>query len=338
MMIRGRKKWLVCLALLLALPLTACGDGQAAQGSHGPAGQPQSIKDLPVLDKNGKLELRAWQTDEEEFIYYYGDGVFKAEAPLDRKSVERACSKFNALCQRLAADSAGIYCAIVPDKNYFLTEMELYPTMNYDTLYSIVETQFSAAQHIDLRPCLTLDDYYRTDPHWRQEKLMPVATVLGEAMGVTLGGQTERSAVSTEYCGVYGAASPFPVAAETMYVLSNDQIANYRVYNGETGEKIPLYDTQKLADRDPYEMFVGGPLSLVTIENPNAENDRHLVVFRDSFASALLPLLSEGYARVTAVDTRYISPVVVEGLIDCTDADVLFLFSTIVLNNAITLK
>ena len=74
------------------------------------------------------------------------------------------------------------------------------------------------------------------------------------------------------------------------------------------------------------------------IENPNAGNDRHLVVVRDSFGSALLPLLAQSYAKVTAVDIRYMMPNLVGNFVDFTDADVLFLYSSTVLNNSITLK
>ena len=128
------------------------------------------------------------------------------------------------------------------------------------------------------------------------------------------------------------------VPAEELTVLRHPAMDGYTVRNGETGEEMPLYDTAKLTARDPYELFAGGPLSLVTIENPAAENERHLVVVRDSFASAALPLLAQSYAKVTAVDIRYMMPAMVGQFVDFTGADVLFLYSSTVINNSITLK
>ena len=61
-------------------------------------------------------------------------------------------------------------------------------------------------------------------------------------------------------------------------------------------------------------------------------------MFRDSFGSSLAPLLLEGYARVTLVDIRYISPALLDRFISFADQDVLFLYSTSVLNSSETIK
>ena len=79
-------------------------------------------------------------------------------------------------------------------------------------------------------------------------------------------------------------------------------------------------------------------MSLLTVESPNARTDRELVVFRDSFASSLAPLLLEGYSRVTLVDIRYLSPTQLGRYLTFTDQDVLFLYSVNVLNNSETIK
>jgi hypothetical protein len=95
---------------------------------------------------------------------------------------------------------------------------------------------------------------------------------------------------------------------------------------------------QKAYGKDPYEMFLSGPLSLVTIENDNAENNKELVIFRDSYGSALAPLMAEGYSKITLVDIRYIHPDMVGKYVDFKNADVLFIYSTSVLNNSETIK
>ena len=93
------------------------------------------------------------------------------------------------------------------------------------------------------------------------------------------------------------------------------------------------------AGRDGYEMFLGGTKALLTIENPAAATDRELVLFRDSFGSSIAPLLAQGYARVTVVDIRYMTSAAAARLVDLTAADdVLFLYSTLILNNSATLK
>ena len=72
--------------------------------------------------------------------------------------------------------------------------------------------------------------------------------------------------------------------------------------------------------------------------SPNAATDKELIVFRDSYGSSLSPLLAEGYAKVTLVDIRYLPAARLGDFVDFHGQDVLFLYSTAVLNNSDTLK
>jgi len=63
-----------------------------------------------------------------------------------------------------------------------------------------------------------------------------------------------------------------------------------------------------------------------------------LVIFRDSFGSSIAPLFAQGYKKITLVDIRYMHPDMLEHYVEFENQDVLFLYSTLVLNNAETLK
>ena len=121
-------------------------------------------------------------------------------------------------------------------------------------------------------------------------------------------------------------------------MLENALINGCSVYNHETGKYTPVYDPGKLNAKDPYDVFLSGSRSLLTVENPAAETDRELIVFRDSFGSAMVPLLVQGYARVTLVDVRYIQIDLLDRFVEFQGQDVLFLYSTLVLNNSETIK
>lgn len=125
---------------------------------------------------------------------------------------------------------------------------------------------------------------------------------------------------------------------ETISYLTSDTIESAVVTNFETNRTGAVYDMEKAAGKNPYEMFLSGSVSLLTIENPNAKTDRELVIFRDSFASSLAPLLLDGYAKITLVDIRYLPSVRLGSFLTFTDQDVLFLYSVNVLNNSETIK
>ena len=74
------------------------------------------------------------------------------------------------------------------------------------------------------------------------------------------------------------------------------------------------------------------------MENTSSENSRELIIFRDSFSSSLAPLLAEGYSKVTLIDIRYVNVDFICSQTDFAGRDVLFLYSTALLNNSETIK
>ena len=85
-------------------------------------------------------------------------------------------------------------------------------------------------------------------------------------------------------------------------------------------------------------MYLSGARSLLTIENPNAATGRELILFRDSFGSSIAPLLVSDYAKVTLVDLRYIQSDYLGQFLTFSGQDVLFLYSTLVLNSSAAIK
>lgn len=84
--------------------------------------------------------------------------------------------------------------------------------------------------------------------------------------------------------------------------------------------------------------FLSGSKALLTITNPAAKTDQELVVFRDSFASSLTPLLAGAYAKITLVDIRYLQPERLGTWLTFDTQDVLFLYSAPVLNSSETIR
>ncbi len=271
---------------------------------------------------------------------YIADGyASKLEYPLNFDSLDNAAARFRRVYDKyLAGQNVNIYLSVIPDKNFFLAEQNGYPSIEYGKLVSYLREKTEYMQYIDIFDALKLSDYYKTDTHWRQEKITDVARRLAEGMNVTLSGQYTAELLNKPFYGVYYGQSALPLPAEQLYYLDSDVFDSCRVYDYETGAESPVYDMEKARGKDPYELFLSGPKSLMTIKNENASSDRRLILFRDSFGSSLAPLLFEGYAEVTLVDIRYLSGELLGNFISFEDCDVLFLYSTLVLNNSVTLK
>ena len=194
-------------------------------------------------------------------------------------------------------------------------------------------------ERIDLYDCLDADDYYKTDSHWRQERLGAVAVRIGEHLGVSVTPMDSYDQqVFDAFRGVYWGQSALSLPAEDLIYLTNDMLDGCTVYHYETGEETGIYEVENLENPDPYDVFLGGADALLTITNPNAATDRELILFRDSFGSALAPLLVQDYRTVTLVDLRYVSSQILDQFIDFHGQDVLFLYSPSVFNNSTMLK
>lgn len=272
-------------------------------------------------------------------VYLHEGYAALRQAEADESSLRYALSRFRYVYDKYLAGTAGdVYFSIVPDKNLYLAPAAGVPSMDYAAFADAVRAGTEYAAYIDLFPRLTWSDYYRTDSHWKQENLPAVAAYLAGEMGVSLAaGYTPRT-LDVPFYGVYYGQAALPLAPDAMTVLESPFLENVAVYDYESDGEIPVYDAEKAEGRDPYALFLGGSRSLLTLTNPAAATDRELVIFRDSYASSLAPLLSEGYKTVTLIDIRYISPDLLGRYVDFTGRDVLFLYSVPVLNSSAAIK
>lgn len=273
---------------------------------------------------------------------YLANGIAaKLEYPLNAASVDHALSVLASVHARyLEGTDCRIYQSVVPDKGYYLATEMGYPAMDYAALLRRMEVGMPWASAIDLTDCLSADDYYRTDTHWRQERLFSAAQRLCNAMEATPPVQEDYTPtpIQTPFYGVYYGQAAIPMAADTIHVMESKLLSDCTVYNYENQKTTAVYDMEKLTSRDLYDIYLSGATALLRIDNPNADTDRELVVFRDSFGSSMVPLLVQSYRTVTLVDLRYISSSLLGQYVTFEDQDVLFLYSTLVLNNSTALK
>lgn len=326
------------LAQFPALSQSAVMDGSWTAGFES-----YTLDQFPLRDRfrtlKSRLSLDLFRQKDNHGVYLVGDSVAKLEYPMNEDSLSHAIGRFTFVYDKYLKDSdAKVYQAIVPDKNYYLAAQNGYPAIDYAAFFSRFETGMPWAEMIDLSGSLSIEDYYRTDLHWRQENIFPAAKTLAEAMGAAITDDFTKQTLARDYYGLYYGYAALPTQPEKISYLTNSAIQNAVVTNFETGKTSNVYDMALAEGDDPYEMFLSGSVSLLTIENPEAETERELVIFRDSFASSLAPLLLEGYRKITLVDIRYLMPEMLGRFISFTDQDVLFLYSVNVLNNSQTIK
>ena len=276
-----------------------------------------SFNVLGMLDNNG---------------YFEKDGVlYNNLYPINKKSIDSFIKKIKILNDNFDL-SNNVYISIIPDKNYYLDDSK-YLRIDYNYLYNRIKT--IPYKFIDLRNVLSIKDYYRTDTHWRQERLEDVVFTINKSMGNDTTFNYKENKYSPFY-GVYYGQAAINIEPDELIYLTNDNLDKVIVEDLEGNNK--LYDIDALEGMDSYDVFVGGATPFVKITNPNSNTDKELILFRDSFGSSIAPLLVENYKSITLVDMRYMNMNLLKEKVEFKNKDILILYSTLIVNDSSTLK
>lgn len=278
-------------------------------------------------------------------IYIHDSQASKLETEIDEPSVEYALTRIDYIYKNFVQGNTDkVYFSVVPDKSLTLAPEGGYPSMDYNAIADRFKNSLDWAKYIDIYPYLHYSDYYTTDTHWSQDKIVDVAEVIANAMGATVEKDLESVTLDKDFYGVYYGQSSLPLPPDKITYLTSELIEGCKVYNYEKDygkNAYKVYDMEKLESKDPYEMFLSGASAILKIVNPANDSGRKLILFRDSYSSSLAPLLLESYSEVFLIDIRYIMPAYIGNFVKKTDfqnADVLFIYSAMILNNSRSFK
>ena len=268
-------------------------------------------------------------------LYIKDDSIYKMEYPLNETSVEKTAQKINEIYNK-HLQGMNVYYSIIPDKSYYLQNDD-HLKIDYDKMQEIMKSNLANIKYINMFEELTLNDYYRTDTHWKQENIKNVVSKIEKEMNLLDTSKTNYVEKELgEFQGVYYGQIGIPVKPDTIKYLTNDTIENCTTYNYETKKESKVYDLEKYkTSMNKYDIFLSGPTPLITVENPNSKTDKELLLFRDSFGSSIAPLLIENYKKISLIDIRYLSSDLLDQYIEFTNQDVLFLYSNLVINQNI---
>jgi len=266
--------------------------------------------------------------------------IVKIEQDFADENVDYSISRLQAYYEEFIKNNGGRhFISLVPDKNYFLGKDYGYPAPDYAGVTDKVTAALPGMEYIDIFDSLELEDYYKTDTHWSQDKLHDVVDKIAGEMGISdrLSGNYKENVIDG-FEGVYYGQSALNPEPDKLVYLTNDLLDNCTVTYYPDNTKGNIYEIEKAYGRDGYEMFLGGVIPFVRIDNPASTSGKSLVIFRDSYGSSIAPLFVEAYDTVYLIDIRSAMINNIKGwqmmrLINFKEADVLFLYSTLVLNS-----
>lgn len=260
------------------------------------------------------------------------DYIYKLEYPLNNQSVNNLINMINKI--KMDLNDNNVYLSVIPDKSYFLDDN--YLKLDYDYIFDRM-SNIDGVTYIPLNETLSIDDYYKTDTHWKQTSLLKVVKQLSRYMNFNYSNNYSVSRFDN-FKGVYYGQLGLKMNTDTLEYLSNNIIENAYVEDIEHPNDNNVYNISKLDSMEPYDVYLNGSTPLISIYNDSSSSDKELIIFRDSFGSSITPLLIESYKKITLVDLRYIDYNLLNNYISIDDQDILFLYSTLLINNSDILK
>ena len=264
--------------------------------------------------------------------YSYHDGYYyKTPKEIYERSVERYIEKIQAMYDMYLNEDMNVYVTVVPNKSLYIDDKSYY------TIAEMLRNNIAIADFIEIADTLKLESYYKTDDHWRQETLEETVKRLGDKMGFVIDFTKFTENKYDDFIGMYSSQIE-KLLPETLIFMTSEYTIGANVDNFANPDMTDVYDIDKLHTDNMYDIYLSGVSPIITVTNELAENDRELIIFRDSFASSIAPLLLEAYSKITLIDSRFILMDIIGDYVEFSNQDILFMHSDLIINNSLLLK
>lgn len=296
-----------------------------------------------VVLNNNRVDnsLSNTNTNEEQSNnFYVADGaIYEKTGTVNENAILANTEKINKTYQQYL-QNMNVYFTIIPDKTYYLEDK--LDTDFKDVVENVESNLNRNIQYFDISSVLELEDYYKTDMHWKQENLDNVIDVIEKEMKIQNGNYEEpnyeEKILGDFYGTYYKEQKENNIEPDELKYLTNEEIEKSAVYNAETESNEPVYNISKAKETgNLYDAFLSGASAIEIIKNEQSETGKKLILFRDSFGSSIAPLLINEYEEIVLIDLRYVNYTILSNYVNFSDyenQDVLFLYSSRVINKS----
>lgn len=240
--------------------------------------------------------------------WYSSGAVVEKPVTAQPSNVEKKLGRFAKI-----ADAAGVpWYVISPRSHGWLLRDRMVPVVAgaYDPEAESYALLDACPNNVPMPEAFNADPdtmYYRTDHHWTLQGAYQAYLALAEPLGYEP--EPLESFRLTSYTGFRGTTlsrSGLPALWEdTLACAEPDSPVTLTMIDRE-GESVSdrLIFPEAASTWDGYAVYLNGNHGTLVIERQDAPEGT-LIVYKDSMANCLLPLLSRHFRRIIAVDARY---------------------------------
>lgn len=175
--------------------------------------------------------------------------------------------------------------------------------------------------------------YYHTDSRWTVLGAQYGWETLIETMGLDASELPKMKSyiVNNDFTGDLAGRSGYEEGyEESLSIYAPEKLGDsvkVMMTNQDTKEKsATLYDVSKLEKDNKYDLFLGGDCGMINIKTTADTTDR-LLIFKDSYANCLIPMLTPYYREIVAIDPSMYEGSLQEVMKSTKFTSVLFLYN-----------
>ena len=274
---------------------------------------------------------------EENGVYLGRRGfLFEKQTPLNEDVLQKTTDAINTFLEREKhAKSAMI---LAPNSSYVLQKYMPYHLHEDDQKQQLTAVK-NALQGDKfswisvLKAYEKVEDpttlYYRTDHHWTT--LAAQRAFLSLSSKWELGAKSSQftmEPVSNRFSGTLASSYGERKIRDVLYVCAPKKANGTYTVSYPTQGKVTasVFDTSKLEQKNQYEVFFGGNFDKIEITT-TAESEDTLLLFKDSYANCLIPMLTPYFSKIVVIDPRYFSDSLGDVLEDTDFTHMLFVYN-----------
>lgn len=240
--------------------------------------------------------------------------------------------------KKALGDKVNVYSMVCPTAvSYYMPENYLNLTASEKDNIDNINSGLKDVTAVNVFDALLLHKeeaiYSRTDHHWQPLGAYYAAQAFAEAAGVPFAELDEYETVSLPgYVGtLYGytkSASLINNPEDFIYYIPKAETVTtrYSTKFTEPREDSLLLDPTHMSTSNYYMVFGGD--EQITHVSTQCKNGRNLVIFKDSYGNALLPVLTGSFENIYLCDIRYFDLNAVEFVKQVEATDLLFAMNT----------
>ena len=283
------------------------------------------------IDVMGKKENNNVYIGKDDFLFEkfeYGDE--------EKNNVLKNTTAISNFAEDMQKNNINTLFTLVPNSIYINAD-KLPDNVEVPNQKEIIEEIYTNTQNthnVDVTQALIEENkkqqlYFKTDHHMNSDGAYVVYKEFCNSAEITPVplSDFERVVITEDSLGTFDSkAQVYGQKPDTIWVYKNDTNTNIKeaIYDKETTNSI--FNESFLEGKDKYSYFLNGNNSKVVVKT-NVDNDKKILVIKDSYAHIMSQFLCQNYSEVHFLDPRYTNFNYEEYIQENGITDVLFLYN-----------